>query len=99
MVTDIVMAAIQFWPVTEMCQCDAGSDEEFSLAARVVDDACNVLEFIYGESRFAAYMKLGLPSVAFDIVGITSVWWRQSKRNRANMNIWRRKWMGAEDAE
>lgn len=98
MVRDIVLAVVQSWPVTEMCQCDAGSDEEFSLAALVLDDVTRILGFVYGEGRFEGYTRLGFSNVVFEVIGVTSVWWRQSKRNRANMNIWRRKWMG-EDAE
>lgn len=96
MVNDCVILAVQFWPVEKMCQCDHGSPDEARAFDALLLAIRRVAEFVHGEERFSAYWKLGLRSVLMDLMQIVGQWWRRSKRNRGNLIIWRRKWMGNE---
>lgn len=95
-VNDSIIAIVQYWPVERLCQCDAGSQGEAFEFLKVLRNVKKTLDFIYGEERFEGYWRMGLKSIVIQLIDITNHWWRRSKRNRANLNIWRRKWMGDE---
>ena len=97
MVDDIVILAVQFYPVSEMSQVEKTSPEEASL----LKELCKIIDmnlvFIYGESNHEAYSRLGLEAMIGHVVYAVNYWWRRSKRNRGNLILWRRKWMADED--
>ncbi len=97
MVDDIVILAVQFYPVSEMSQVDKNSPEEASLLRELCKIIDMNLVFIYGESNHEAYSRLGLEAMIGHVVYAVNHWWRRSKRNRGNLILWRRKWMADED--
>ncbi len=92
MVDDIALLCVQFWPDEEMAQCDDSSSEEVKTLVKLSAKILRNLEFLYGE-YYDGYGHLGLQRSVLSVINITCDWWRRSPRNRANLIIWRRKWV------
>lgn len=93
MVDDVVLVAIQLWPVEHLSQVDAKSQEQAVILAALSADVRRILEAIYGEDRFRGYRMLGLSTMVLSVISIMHDWWYRRKDNRAKMNTWRRKWV------
>ena len=92
-VFDCIVAAIQFWPVEELSQAEAGSDEETSAMHGLYKDINRILTLIWGDERFAAFNSLGLDHFMPHLLFVMLHWWRRRKENRARIIVWRRKWV------
>ena len=97
-IDDIVILAVQHFPVSEMSQVEPKSPEEASLLRELCKIIDMNLVFIYGDINHEAYWRLGLEAMIGHVVYLVQYWWRRSKRNRGNLILWRRKWMADEDA-
>jgi hypothetical protein len=93
MIDDVVLVAIQFWPVAHLAQTQPGSQEEAIVLSVLSKDIRRVLQFVYGEERFQGYYLIGLRSLIPQSVNVINQWWQSRKDNRAKINTWRRKWV------
>jgi hypothetical protein len=93
MVDDVVLVAIQLWPVEYLSQSDTKSQEQAVILAALSADVRRILEAVYGEERFRGYRMLGLTPMAMTVIGVMHGWWHRRKDNRAKMNTWRRRWV------
>lgn len=92
-IDDVVLVAIQCWPVEHLAQTQHGSQEELIVLSVVSADIRRILTFVYGEDRFRGYWLIGLRSLMPQVVSVINGWWQRRKDNRAKINTWRRKWM------
>jgi hypothetical protein len=93
MIDDVVLAAIQFWPVEFIAQTQPGSQEEAIVLSVLSQDIRRVLRFVYGDERFQGYYRIGLRTLIPQSVTVINQWWQSRKDNRAKINTWRRKWV------
>ena len=93
MVDDIVLVAVQLWPVEHLSQADANSQEQVVVLAALAADVRRILEAVYGEDRFRGYRLLGVNQAILRVIEAIHGWWHRRKDNRAKMNTWRRKWV------
>lgn len=92
-INDVILVAIQFWPVELIAQTQAGTPEEAVVLNVLSQDIRRVLRFVYGDDRFQGYYTIGLRTLIPQTVAIISQWWHSRKDNRAKINTWRRKWV------
>lgn len=90
---DIVLVAIQLWPVEHLSQVDSRSQEQAVVLAALSADVRRILEAIYGEERFRGYRMMGLSPMVLTVISVMHDWWHRRKDNRAKMNTWRRRWV------
>jgi hypothetical protein len=90
---DVVLVAVQFWPVEHLSQTDRNSQEEAIVLSVLTNDVRRVLTFVYGDERFRGYWLIGLRSLLPQAIGVINDWWQRRKDNRAKINTWRRKWV------
>ena len=93
LINDVVLAAIQFWPVEHLAQTQPGSQEEAIVLSVLSKDIRRVLQFVYGDERFQGYYLIGLRTLIPQSVNVINQWWQSRKDNRAKINTWRRKWV------
>lgn len=93
MIDDVVLAAVQFWPVEHLAQTQPGSQEEAIVLSVLSKDIRRVLQFVYGDERFQGYYLIGLRTLIPQSVNVINQWWQSRKDNRAKINTWRRKWV------
>ena len=93
LINDVVLAAIQFWPVELIAQTQPGSQEEAIVLSVLSQDIRRVLQFVYGDERFRGYYLIGLRTLIPQSVNVINQWWQSRKDNRAKINTWRRKWV------
>ena len=91
-IDDVVLLAIQFWPVEELSQAAPRSKEEFVSLADLADDIRRVFVLVYGLERVEALLLLGLDKINPLVIDNLCDWWRRRKDNRAKLIIWRRRW-------
>jgi hypothetical protein len=92
-VDDIVLAAVQQWPSDELSEAEPGSAEEADAIRSLQWDVRRILEFVYGQERFAGYWLLGGKQMIPQVAGVMLSWWRRRKDNRAKIGVWRRRWV------
>jgi hypothetical protein len=92
MLDDVIMTAIQVWPIDTLAQTEKQSKEELVALSDVCADIKRILSFVYGESRFNGYWRIGLDTLMPQTVSIMCEWWKTRKDNRAKLRLWRKKW-------
>ena len=96
-VDDFVSAAIQLWPVTELCQVGKDDAARLQVLYHLALDVKRILDVVYGDDRFNAYWKLGMNSMSLLILEVIDDWWVRRKDNRAKLILWRRKWTSSDE--
>lgn len=91
-VDDIVMLAVQQWPVAEMSEAKDKPEAEAALMHRLAWDVRRMAELLYGQDRFVGIWIVGLKALLPHVLEIMRTWWHRRKDNRAKIVIWRRKW-------
>ena len=92
-IDDVVLIAMQMWPVEPLSQVDGDTQEEVIALRAVCIDIRRMLSFVYGDERFEGYWIIGLHTLIPKVVDIINDWWRRRKDNRAKLITWRRKWV------
>lgn len=91
-VDDLVMIAVQQWPVEALSDAPARSEQEAEAMHRLAWDVRRMMELLYGHEKFVTYWIVSLRSLVPHVLEVIRTWWRRRKDNRAKIVIWRRKW-------
>lgn len=92
-VDDIVLLAVQQWPIEQFSSVEPGSQEEHVVLHAVAWDVRRMIELLYGHDRFVGYWLIGMRVLLPYTLEIMLKWWRKRKDNRAKIILWRRKWV------
>jgi hypothetical protein len=92
-VADIVMIAVQMWPVERLSQAEHASEEEADALRVLCEDIMRIMQFVWGEERYRAFTLLGIETCIPHVIDIIAEWWRGQKTRRGKLNNWRRKWV------
>jgi hypothetical protein len=92
-IDDVVLMAVQCWPVEELPQADGNTQQEVIVLRALGNDIRRIMALVYGQDRFHGYWLVALRVLIPQVVDLIHDWWRRRKDNRAKMIMWRRKWV------
>lgn len=92
-VGDIVMIAVQFWPVEALSASADGSSEQADVLRKLCEDVVRVMGFVWGEERYKAFSLLGVEPMIAIVISVIHEWWKGNKARRGHLNNWRRNWI------